>query len=88
MFVSGLDESMKSALTKFSSGSSLPDSVEYDAELLRKELIALGYSPGPITNTTKRVYLLKLRQLKKEPLIIPKTPTKDRSKCVFAFSFC
>lgn len=71
---------MKSALTKLSCGSSLPESIEYDTDLLRKELIAVGYSPGPITQSTKRVYLLKLRQLKKNPVVVQEKPTNDRGK--------
>lgn len=71
---------MKSALTKLSSGSSLPDSIEYDVDLLRKELTSLGFSPGPITDTTKRVYLKKLQQLKREPLVIPNKTTNNRGK--------
>uniref|UniRef100_A0A8D0EYR7 LEM domain-containing protein n=1 Tax=Strix occidentalis caurina TaxID=311401 RepID=A0A8D0EYR7_STROC len=36
-----------------------------DAEL-RKELIALGYRPGPITATTRKVYIKKLGCLRAE----------------------
>lgn len=36
-----------------------------DAEL-RKELIALGYRPGPITATTRKVYVKKLGCLRAE----------------------
>lgn len=68
---------MKSALTKSSNGSSLPESVEYDTDSLRRELCALGYTPGPITHTTKQVYLLKLRQLKNEPVVATQNTTKN-----------
>lgn len=71
---------MKSALTKLSSGSSLPESIEYDVELLRKELTGLGFSPGPITDTTKRVYLRKLQQLKREPPAVQNNAKNDRGK--------
>lgn len=61
---------MKSALTsKFSAGSSMPCTIEYDSETLRNELSMLGYTAGPITPTTKRVYLKKLQELKKHPII-------------------
>uniref|UniRef100_A0A8C3F206 Uncharacterized protein n=1 Tax=Corvus moneduloides TaxID=1196302 RepID=A0A8C3F206_CORMO len=36
-----------------------------DAEL-RKELLALGYRPGPITATTRKVYIKKLGCLRAE----------------------
>lgn len=71
---------MKSALTKLSGGSSLPESVEYDTDSLRKELTALGYSPGPITYSTKRVYLLKLQQLKKNPDVVWSEPPKGKGE--------
>ncbi|NXJ13802.1 LEMD2 protein, partial [Odontophorus gujanensis] len=38
-----------------------------DAEL-RKELLALGYRPGPITETTRKVYIKKLSCLRAEHL--------------------
>nr|XP_025967814.1 LEM domain-containing protein 2-like [Dromaius novaehollandiae] len=36
-----------------------------DAEL-RRELMALGYRPGPITDTTRKVYAKKLNCLRAE----------------------
>lgn len=48
--------------------SSYPATVDYDTDTLRKELTTHGYNPGPITFTTKRVYLRKLKQIKKHPL--------------------
>lgn len=80
---SGLDESMRSALTKRSYGSSLPETIEYDTDSLRKELIAVGYSPGPITETTKRIYLKKLQQLKREPLVVQNNTTINRGTFCF-----
>ncbi|XP_050296832.1 ankyrin repeat and LEM domain-containing protein 1-like [Anthonomus grandis grandis] len=47
--------------------SSLPPTFEYDNKTLRLELTALGYEVGPITETTKRLYLRKLYQFKKSP---------------------
>lgn len=56
-----------------SSRNSLPDTLGYedlDAEAIKRELTLLGYNPGPITITTKRVYLKKLQQLKKLPKVV------------------
>ncbi|XP_044744644.1 ankyrin repeat and LEM domain-containing protein 1-like [Coccinella septempunctata] len=47
--------------------SSLPATADYDTDTLRKELTTHGYNPGPITFTTKRVYLRKLKQIRKHP---------------------
>ncbi|KAF5274038.1 hypothetical protein FQR65_LT04436 [Abscondita terminalis] len=47
--------------------SSLPASFDYDPEALRMELTQYGFSAGPITHTTKRVYLKKLYRLKQQP---------------------
>jgi ankyrin repeat protein len=56
-----------------SSKPSLPESFDYedcDPEIIRKELTLLGYNPGPVTATTKRVYLKKLKQLKQQPPVV------------------
>ncbi|XP_074037159.1 uncharacterized protein [Leptinotarsa decemlineata] len=50
--------------------SSLPETFQYDADTLRRELTLHGYDPGPITVTTKRVYLKKLYKLTKNPLLV------------------
>ncbi|KAJ8976542.1 hypothetical protein NQ317_017950 [Molorchus minor] len=55
--------------------SSLPETFDYDTETLRKELTLLGYDAGPITVTTKRIYLKKLYQLKKHPNLSHKANT-------------
>uniref|UniRef100_A0AAR5QFQ0 LEM domain-containing protein n=2 Tax=Dendroctonus ponderosae TaxID=77166 RepID=A0AAR5QFQ0_DENPD len=61
-------EFTKSASSNVSSTlSSLPPNFDYDAKMLKKELIVLGYEPGPITSTTKRVYLKKLHHMRKNP---------------------
>lgn len=46
--------------------SSLPTNFDYDSHTLRMELIQYGYPVGPVTDTTKRVYLKKLYKLKKQ----------------------
>lgn len=58
--------------------SSLPGSFDYDPDTLRKELTARGFEPGPITSTTKRVYLRKLYRLKKHPQSIVETVDRQR----------
>ncbi|NXK16683.1 LEMD2 protein, partial [Arenaria interpres] len=47
-----------------------------DAEL-RKELVALGYRPGPITATTRKVYVKKLGCLRAEELGSGSEPSLD-----------
>lgn len=47
--------------------SSLPETFDYDTDTLRTELTSLGFVPGPITFTTKKLYLKKLYRLKKYP---------------------
>lgn len=63
--------------------SSLPEGFDYDVDSLRKELTNLGFSPGPITVTTKKVYLKKLHQLKKYPTSVKKAE-KDTHKKVYS----
>ncbi|PZC83102.1 hypothetical protein B5X24_HaOG208575 [Helicoverpa armigera] len=53
--------------TILSVASSLPASVQYDDNTLRAELLRLGYTPGPIQDTTRNLYLKKLQALKKKP---------------------
>lgn len=59
------DDSIRSA--SFSSKiSSLPDTFDYDTDTLRMELTSHGFKPGPITKTTKKLYLKKLYRFKKQ----------------------
>lgn len=53
--------------TIVSVASSLPASVQYDDNTLRAELLRLGFTPGPIQDTTRNLYLKKLQALKKTP---------------------
>lgn len=57
--------------------SSLPKSFDYDTDTLHKELTCIGFEPGPITKSTKRVYLRKLYNLQRNPLDNIKTNSKD-----------
>lgn len=54
-------------MTMVSVASSLPASVKYDDSTLRKELVRLGFTPGPIQDTTRNLYLKKLQALKNGP---------------------
>lgn len=67
--------------------SSLPEIIDYDTDTLRKELTIRGYVPGPITVTTKRVYLKKLHQLKKYPALVNKE-IRSASKRGKHFQYC
>jgi len=46
---------------------SIPPSLDYDTDTLRRELKRNGYIPGPIVPTTKRLYLRKLFRIQKKP---------------------
>ncbi|XP_044265698.1 ankyrin repeat and LEM domain-containing protein 1-like [Tribolium madens] len=61
------DGSVKSFVSSRDSFPETIDFEDYDPEAIRRELTCLGYNPGPITVTTRRVYLKKLKQLKKVP---------------------
>jgi len=47
---------------------SIPPSLDYDTDTLRRELKENGYIPGPIVPTTKRLYLKKLFRIQKKPV--------------------
>ncbi|KAG7301630.1 hypothetical protein JYU34_014608 [Plutella xylostella] len=55
--------------TAISVASSLPSSVEYDNNTLRAELVKRGFRPGPIDQSTRTLYLKKLKALKKNPIV-------------------
>ncbi|CAH0723485.1 unnamed protein product, partial [Brenthis ino] len=65
-----LEESESPDETILSLASSLPPTMEYDAQSLRAELIELGCNPGPISDSTKHLYLKKLQNLKKQPVVV------------------
>ncbi|XP_034835070.1 ankyrin repeat and LEM domain-containing protein 1-like [Maniola hyperantus] len=58
--------------TIISMASSLPSSMEYDINSLRLELMRLGFTPGPIREHNKTLYLKKLKSLKKNPNVMQK----------------
>jgi len=59
------------------------DSDGYSTDTLRNELTALGHSPGPITLSTKKVYIRRLFRLKKERSILPQEVKTDRESKLF-----
>lgn len=61
--------------TGTSSVSSVPTDLGYCTEALRKELLLRGYPIGPITASTKKVYLKRLARLRKgQPIMQPSSP--------------
>lgn len=54
---------------------------DYDTDNLRQELKAFGDKPGPITKSTKRLYLKRLVRYKRHPQRYEKTNTNERVKC-------
>uniref|UniRef100_A0A182JXF9 LEM domain-containing protein n=1 Tax=Anopheles christyi TaxID=43041 RepID=A0A182JXF9_9DIPT len=54
------------SLTSLSTVLTLPP-LDYDTDALRAELTTLGEPPGPITNSTKKLYLRKLVKLRRHP---------------------
>ncbi|XP_041785482.1 uncharacterized protein LOC121600691 [Anopheles merus] len=54
------------SLTSLSTAVTLPP-LDYDTDALRAELTTFGEPPGPITNSTKKLYLRKLVKLRRHP---------------------
>ncbi|KAF5274037.1 hypothetical protein FQR65_LT04435 [Abscondita terminalis] len=54
---------LKNSNSKLTAQPSVNDNTEYDADKLRAELSRYGFSAGPITDTTRSVYLKKLYEL-------------------------
>lgn len=75
------------SISRTSSVSSLPLSVDYDTDNLRKELVTLGINPGPITTSTKKVYLKKLYNLKKENPVTMMNVEKTKNKGEISYLF-
>ncbi|CAH0401401.1 unnamed protein product [Chilo suppressalis] len=68
--ISSQGKRKKTGQTLLSVASSLPTSVQYDDNTLRSELIKLGYQPGPIQHTTRKLYMKKLQALKRNLNVI------------------
>ncbi|CAG9839599.1 unnamed protein product [Diabrotica balteata] len=77
-------ENNGSVKTLSSKMSSLPETINYDADTLRRELTILGFNPGPITATTMRVHLKKLHQLRKLSPWVREQSRKTESKRVYS----
>ncbi|KAL1502110.1 hypothetical protein ABEB36_007303 [Hypothenemus hampei] len=90
--ISEQNNSMQSS--NVSSLSLLPPLLDYDVETLRRELTLCGFNPGPITATTKRIYLKKLHSLKKHPIAPCPSNNKKREysleleKCLRNLEWC
>lgn len=50
---------------------------EYDTDDLRRELTVFGHPPGPITSSTKRLYLKRLLKFKRNPALATNRPKSD-----------
>lgn len=68
--------------TVLSIASSLPTSVKYDDNTLRAELLKLGFSPGPIQDSTRTLYLKKLQALKKDAPVLEKHEKGRRGRII------
>ncbi|CAG9772676.1 unnamed protein product [Ceutorhynchus assimilis] len=75
-------ETAKSVRSSILSSQSL--ALDYDSDTLRQELTSLGHKPGPITVTTKRVYLRRLHSLKKHPVAYVKDHENEINKKVYS----
>lgn len=73
--------------SSFDSGTQTAESAlptDYDTDHLRDELRHFGDRPGPITKSTKRLYLKRLVRYKKRPQLVEANARKNkimRSKC-------
>ncbi|XP_059615142.1 ankyrin repeat and LEM domain-containing protein 1 [Phlebotomus argentipes] len=57
---------------------------EYETDALREELTTLGHPPGPITNTTKRMYLKRLMSFRKHPERVALVANGQKSQLKFS----
>lgn len=55
--------------------------LDYDTDALRDELKSFGCNPGPITMTTKRLYLRRLFRYKKDPRRVPENQFDSAVQC-------
>jgi hypothetical protein len=52
--------------------------LDYESDLLREELTQFGEPPGPITKTTKKIYIKKLIKYKRNPNYLVDAGKKDQ----------
>lgn len=63
--------------------------MDYDTDALRAELTTFGENPGPITKSTKKLYMKRLLKIKRNPeKYLPQISEdkKDPSKFFFSLS--
>lgn len=72
-----------SIVSSVQSKSTLPSSFCYESDALRKELKNAGCDCGPITKTTKRVYLKKLYHIKKKACCVTQGNVEIKEKGIF-----
>lgn len=65
------------SVTTNSTNFTLP--LDYETDALRAELIKLGEPPGPITRTTKRLYIKKLVRYQRKPAVMKELANKIKS---------
>ncbi|XP_046801366.1 uncharacterized protein LOC111686697 [Lucilia cuprina] len=66
---------LDSTMTSQSTNLTIP--LDYDTDALRAELTAFGEPPGPITKTTKKLYIKKLIKCKRHTTSIPHTKENE-----------
>lgn len=61
--------------------------LDYDTDTLKNELKKFGSQPGPITKSTKRLYLKQLMKFKKHPEKLGLVQEEDSSRISMFFNF-
>ncbi|KAK6617190.1 hypothetical protein RUM44_005521 [Polyplax serrata] len=61
-------------------GSTVSSGISCNSDVLRCELMGLGYNPGPVTKTTKHLYLKKLWKIKRDAKTSVKPINENASK--------
>ncbi|XP_049288814.1 uncharacterized protein LOC125766639 [Anopheles funestus] len=67
------------SLTSVSTALTLPP-LDYDTDVLRAELTTFGEAPGPITKSTKKLYLRKLVKFQRHPELLANAGVVTDSK--------
>lgn len=63
-------------MTSQSTNVTLP--LDYETDTLRAELTIFGDPPGPITKTTKRLYLKRLMKYKRKTELVEEIKTRQK----------
>lgn len=72
---------LDSTMTSQSTNITLP--FDYETDTLRAELTAFGEPPGPITKTTKKLYIKKLIKYKRKTTNMPKNQNQKENSEYF-----